>query len=124
MKTALEVCENAFALLGYTDRIGNLDAQKYAVQYRQAIGVCNVILHEIQRIEGKSYGDITELSDELDISERSINEVMPFGVAMYFANMDGDGTQQQIYSLIYNQKLGLCPRPSRTVTLNYTPSEE
>lgn len=123
MTTAREVCDRAFALLGYTDRIGNYDEEKFAPQYRLAVQLCQSILDEIMRVEGKTRTDITSLNDNLPASDTSINLVMPYGVAMLFAQQDNDGTQQQIFSLLYNQKLGLVPKPQKTVTLKYSPIE-
>lgn len=124
MKTAREVCDRAFAMLGYTDRIGNFDEQKFAPQYRLAVQLCQTILDEIMHIEGVERAEIQSLDDELPISDTSINLVMPYGLAMYFAQHDADGTQQQIFSLLYNQKLGLVPKSKKTVTLSYSPIEE
>ena len=75
------------------------------------------------KINVVSRKDIESLDEELTLSDTSINLVMPYGLAMWFAQMDGDGTNQQIFSLLYNQKMGLVPKPQKTVTLNYSPNE-
>ncbi len=123
MTTAREVCDRAFALLGYTDRIGNYDKDKFAAQYKRSLDLCQTILDEIMRIEGIDRTDIISLDDTLPVSDTSINLVMPYGLAMLFAQQDADGTQQQIFSLLYNQRLGLVPKAQKTVTLNYSPIE-
>ena len=123
MKTAREVVDRAFALLGYTDRIGNFDADKFAPQYRQSIAICQTILDEICKIEGVNYIALKSLDDELPVSSISIDLVMPYGVAMWFAQADGDGTSQQIHSMLYNQKLGIVPKTQKVVTLSYSPIE-
>lgn len=123
MKTAREVCDRAFAMLGYVDRIGNYDEEKFAPQYKQSMQVCQTIIDELSRVEGVERKDIESLDDELNLSDTSINLVMPYGLAMWYAQMDGDGTNQQIFSLLYNQKMGLVPKPQKTVTLNYSPNE-
>lgn len=123
MKTAREACDRAFAMLGYVDRIGNYDEEKFAPQYRKQLQVCQTVIDELSRIEGIERKDIESLDEELTLSDTSINLVMPYGLAMWFAQMDGDGTNQQIFSLLFNQKMGLVPKPQKTVTLNYSPNE-
>ncbi len=123
MKTAREVFDRAFALLGYTDRMGNLDATKFAPQYKQSVAYCQTVLDDICRIEGNGFHQIEDLDAELPISSTSIDLVMPYGLAMYLAQIDGDGTQQQLFSLQYSQRLGYVPKPQKKVTLNYSPIE-
>lgn len=123
MKTAREVCDRAFAMLGYVDRIGNYDEEKFAPQYKQLIQFCQTVYDELSLIEGVERKNIESLDDELNLSDTSINLVMAYGLAMWLAQMDGDGTNQQFFSLLYNQKMGLVPKPQKTVTLNYSPNE-
>ena len=123
MTTAREVCDRAFALLGYTDRIGNYDKEKFASQYKLSLQLCQTILDEIMRIEGTNRVNLESLDEDLPISDTSINLVMPYGVAMLFAQQDGDGTQQQIHAMLYNQRLGLVPKSQKAVTLKYSPIE-
>jgi hypothetical protein len=123
MKTAREAFDRAFALLGYTDRIGNLDADKFAPQYRQSMAYCQTVLDDICRIEGNGLHEIEDIDEELPISSTSINLVMPYGLAMYLAEIDGDGTKQQMFALQYEQRLGYVPKPQKSVTLNYSPIE-
>ena len=113
MKTVRDVMNRAFALLGYTDRMGDYDADKFAPQHKQALSLCQTVLEDICKIEGT----------ELPVSQTSINLVMPYGLAMWFAQLDGDGTQQQIHSMLYNQRLGSVPKAQKQVTLNYSPFE-
>ena len=123
MNTAREAWDRAFAMLGYVDRIGNYDEEKFAPLYRKQLQVCQTVIDELSRIEGIERKDIESLDEELTLSDTSINLVMPYGLAMWFAQMDGDGTNQQIFSLLFNQKMGLVPKPQKTVTLNYSPNE-
>ena len=123
MKTAKDVYKMALELLGYTDRIGAIDGEKFSPHKRAAVNVCNLVINEIQRHEGNEYKNIIALEDVPDISERSINEVMPYGVAMNMALIDKDFTMHQYYSTIYSEKLSLSQKPSKTVTIKYKPME-
>lgn len=123
MKTAKQLCEEAFTLLGYTDRIGTNDGDKFSPHWRAAINVCNLVIKEIQRREGKEYSGISKLSDTPDISDRSANEVMPYGLAMHFSLIDQDFTMHQYFADLYTNKLGVPVKPNKTVTLKYRPME-
>ncbi|MBQ5824617.1 MAG: hypothetical protein IIW48_07380 [Clostridia bacterium] len=123
MKTVRDVMNRAFALLGYTDRMGDYDADKFAPQHKQAISLCQTVLEDICKIEGIEPPVLRSIDDELPVSQTSINLVMPYGLAMWFAQLDSDGTQQQIHSMLYNQRLGSVPKAQKRVTLNYSPFE-
>ena len=123
MKTAKQICDDALALLGYTDRIGAANGENFSPHWRAALNICNLVINEIQRREGKEYKGITALTDTPDISERSINEVMPYGVAMHMSLIDQDFTMHEHFTTVYSEKLSLPKKSSKTVTLKYKPME-
>ena len=123
MKTAKQICNDALSLLGYTDRIGAADDENFSPHWRAALNICNLVITEIQRREGREYKRITALSEIPDISERSINEVMPYGVAMHMSLIDNDYTMHEHFTELYSNKLGLPKKPGKTVTLKYKPTE-
>ncbi len=120
---AREIVERALKHLGYTDRLGKPDAEAFGPQYKMALTACNAVMNELQRKEGKAYTTLSSLEDTIELSERSINEVMPYGVAMHLAIIDNDESQQSVFSSLYSQKLGLVPKAQKTVTLSYKPTE-
>lgn len=121
--TAREVVKKAFEHLGYTDRLGKPDANTFAPQNKMALTACNTVMNELQRKEGREYTTLNTLDDTIDLSERSVKEVMVFGVAMYLAIIDNDESQQSVFAGLYTQKLGLVPKQQKTVTLKYKPTE-
>lgn len=123
MKTAQDILRTALELLGYTDRIGAIDGEKFSPHKRAALTICNLVIQEIQRHEGRDYKTISSLSEIPEISELSSNEVMPYGVAMHMALIDQDFTMHQHFSTIYTEKLSLPKKPSKTVTTKYKPME-
>ena len=44
------------------------------------------------------------MADEIKLSAVSVNDVMPYGVAMLLADMDNNGVAQVKFANIYNQK--------------------
>ena len=42
--------------------------------------------------------------DAIDLPERVLNDVMPYGAAAFLAQSENDGDQQQYYIMLYNQK--------------------
>lgn len=44
------------------------------------------------------------LSEEINLSERAVNDVMPYGVAMLISESENDGAKQQLFAIKYNQK--------------------
>lgn len=123
MKTAKEICTDALALLGYTDRVGSNDGDSFSPHWRAALNICNLVIAEIQRHEGKAYNKIKNISEMPDISERSATEVMPYGVAMHMALIDQDFTMHKHFTEIYSQKLALPVKPQKKITLKYKPTE-
>lgn len=121
--TAREMVETAFKHLGYTDRLGKPDANAFSPHYKMALTACNAVMNELQRKEGREYTTLATLDDTIELSERSINEIMPYGVAMHLAIIDNDESQQSVFSSMYSQKLGLVPKAQKTVTLSYKPME-
>ncbi|MBQ8649146.1 MAG: hypothetical protein IJ470_03660 [Clostridia bacterium] len=102
--TGTEMMNRALILLGYTDSQGSVSAEQRFKS--RAVTVINTVYADLyftgkQREELKP---IKSLSDEIRLSERALNDVMPYGVAAYFAMSESDGDQQQIFARLYNQK--------------------
>lgn len=49
---------------------------------------------------------LSNINDEINLSKRILYDVMPYGVAMFLAQAEGDGDNQQMFSSLYNQKRG------------------
>ena len=57
----------------------------------------------------------TELSgpdQAILLSARCIHDIMPYGVAMFLAQFDGDGNNQFLFATLYNQKRASVHRTS------------
>ena len=93
MKTGEQVKNRAMSLLGYTDRNGRLDGAMYADLTARSLTLVNAIYAEVwYALFDIGFEELATLTDELDLPERVINEVMPYGVAMMLAQSIGTRT--------------------------------
>lgn len=95
-RTAQEIIEQAFSMLGYDS---SPELMKRAVT---AVNTIAMDIFYINNTEG--FKPVHYVSDELDASEEIINDTIPHGVASLIAEMMDDGEKQQIYTAYYNRK--------------------
>lgn len=119
MKTVGEVINRAMVLLGYTDQFGTPDSEQYIAMYKRGIDFTNAICTDLARLENKTFKDFISVDDEILLSEVTVNDIVPYGVAMWLAQSDNDGDNQQLFAGLYNAKRATTPRPQRTVTAKY-----
>ena len=98
-----QMLERAAVLLNYTDGEGHPadDAMR-----RRAIGVINQIAADLW-YAGTGAGEwqpLTRLEDSILLDERTVRDVMPYGVAMLMAQSEGDADNQALFAAIYNRK--------------------
>lgn len=98
-----EMINKALVLLGYTDSTGEISGEQ---RFRsRALTVLNNIyadLFYIKHTDG--FIPLSKITDNIELSERELNDVMPYGVAALLAQSESDGDQQQIFILLYNSK--------------------
>ncbi len=105
MKTGLDVVTRALYLLQYTDANGVLDHRRNAELLRRALPVANQIAGELWYMENSGvFPELSSLEQEVPLSQRTLDEAMPYGVAMLLAQSEGDGDSQQLFSALYNRK--------------------
>ncbi len=112
MKTGNEVLKRALHLLGYTDSLGNVDALQDTELMKRGTTAVMQIYSDMQRIENSTEFDTEpfNMADEIKLSAVSVNDVMPYGVAMLLADMDNNGVAQAKFANIYNQKRKSIPK--------------
>lgn len=114
MKTGEQIKNRAMQLLNYTDQNGRLDSTMYADLTARGLAVVNQIYAEVwYALYDKGFEELGTLTDELDLPERVVNDVMPYGVAMMLAQSIGDADNQSLYADLYNQKRGLLTHARR-----------
>ncbi len=110
--TGREMMKRALVLLGYTDSVGGISAEQ---KFRsRAITVLNAVYSDLYFINKHSgFEEITSLEDQIMLSERALQDIMPYGVAAMLAQSESAGDEQQLFMSIYNQKrLGLTSKDS------------
>ena len=119
--TGRQVLDRAMGLLGY-QTIAALSGPSELLQ--RSLMIVNQIYSDLYYAENRSAGDgqglrakkeredadgqafapLIDLLDELRLSDRAANDVMPYGVAMLMAQSESDGDSQQLYASLYNRK--------------------
>ena len=114
METGREVLYRAFKLLGYTDGYGGVDGARDAELLRRGTAALEQILADLRRIEtpGQTDGWTGDLDSPLPLSAETVNDAMPYGVAMLLAQGESDGDAQSLYAALYNGKRAGIRRPA------------
>lgn len=105
MKTGEQVKVRALELLNYTNQQGRLDSAMYADVTARALVLVNQIYSDVwYGLYDEGFEELPSLANELCLPERVINDVMPYGVAMLFAQTIGDADNQSLMVTLYNRK--------------------
>jgi hypothetical protein len=117
MKTAREVFDRAMQLCSYTNQNGSVDGVQSAELLKRGLAFINQIYADLSFTERQDddISPILSMSEEIPLSARSVNDVMPYGVAMLLAQADGDAMNQSLYAEIYNQKRRVAQKFQRTI---------
>ncbi len=97
--TANQIVNIAADLLGYSRN------DIYKPEINRVINAVNAIYSDLFYIKHESgFKRINGLQDEIELEERILNDIMPYGVAMLLAESQGDGDNQQLFAYKYNKK--------------------
>lgn len=101
--TGSEMMKKALVLLGYTDGNGEISGEQ---RFRsRAITVLNSIYSDLfYTAHSGGFTPIEKITDSIELSERELNDIMPYGVAGLLAQSESDGDQQQTFIALYNSK--------------------
>lgn len=100
--TASKIIEKAMKLLGYdilqkTGSVTDID--------ENAITAVNTVYADLYYLINKDgFIAITTAQDIVNLSEKALCDIMPYGVAALMASFQGDSDNQQFFSKIYNLK--------------------
>ena len=93
-------------LCGYVNGEGAPDRLRDADIYKRGLALVNQIYTDMffaETPEG-GFSPLTSMEQEIPLSARCVNDILPYGVAMLLAQAEGDATTQSIFSYAYNQK--------------------
>lgn len=112
MLTGKEVLNRALQLLGYTNSYGEIDMQQDAELLKKGSTAIQQIFNDLQRIEHPGRFDTYEIkmNEPLPLQYITVNDVMPYGVAMVLAQSESNGDSQALYAELYNRKRSSVPR--------------
>ncbi len=100
--TVKDITEKALTLLGYNDMNGNTADARFQVT---ALNAVNFVFADLfYCLNDTGFKELGKLSEEIDLPERVLNDVMPYGVASFIAKNVGDGENQQFFAQMYNTK--------------------
>ena len=100
--TANKIITKAVSLLGYTDDEGNITSPKIQTIALTALNTVYSDLYYLSNEEG--FKEIGSASEEVQLPERIVNNVMVYGVASFIAQGIGDANAQQFFTLVYNSR--------------------
>ena len=105
MKTGMDVFLRAMSLLGYTGIDGVVDAAQSAELVRRGLNIVNQVLADLWPLEKTiQFTPMASIHEDVPLSVKAVEGILPYGVAMFLAQAEGDGTNQQYYASLYQQK--------------------
>ncbi len=100
--TVREMYQKALTLLGYA---GSDSISGEAEFVRKGIAVINQIYSDLfYAVSKESFVYVNSFTDKINLPERILNDVMPYGVAMLLAQSENDSDNQMIFAALYNKK--------------------
>lgn len=114
MTTGMEVWTRAMELLGYTAADGTVDPQQSAEQLRRGLAVINQVFADLWMLEHEgSPAPLQTLEEPVPLSAQTLDDVMPYGAAMFLAAAEGDAAAQALYAGLYSGKRRAAGHPDR-----------
>ena len=110
--TGEELLRQALYLLNYTNNRGEIDTRNSEELIRRGVPIVNAVLADVLPIAGEPVSAIGTLEDTLPVAEDTAVRVMVYGVAMWLAQSEADGDNQQLMASIYSQKRNAIRRSS------------
>lgn len=104
---AMSLFEKAMEMLGYASAEGISGRED---MLKKALTLINNVYAELHYAFQQKAGDedsfvpIVNINDSLNLPTAVLNDIAPYGVAMYLAQSEGDADNQSLYANIYNQK--------------------
>lgn len=116
--TGMELFDKAMELLGYTSAEGLSGKED---MLKRGLTLVNLVYSELYYafvyIPGgeDNFKPLALITDKIVLPDRVLNDVAPYGMAMYLAQSESDADNQTLYANIYNQKK-VCGKSVKTIT--------
>lgn len=103
--TGTVVFRQALSLLNYTDTHGDGGVPGGAALYKRALAVLNQIVADLWYIgSDEPFVPLATLGDEIPLPLPTVLNVLPYGVAMLLAQIEGDADNQTLFAAQYDQR--------------------
>lgn len=103
--TGQQMFDKAMTLLGYVGSHNEISGKNELLS--RGLVFINQIYSDLHYASYKTdFIPLNNINGEINLPIRVLHDVMPYGVAMYLAQAEGDGDNQQMFSALYNQKRG------------------
>ena len=118
MKTARDVLERAMHLCGITNSAGAIDRERDADIIKRGLPLVEQMVCDLHLLEHPDTDppEIKTSETVIPLSARTVNDILPYGVAMLLAQTEGDAGAQSAFAAIYNQKRQGARRRTATIT--------
>ena len=118
---ARAIFDKAMNALGYSAANGRISGRDDMLS--RAVTLINLIYADLYYAEGHTaeFRPITNIQDDIELNPRTLNDIMIYGVAGFFAQSEGDADNQQIFMSLYNQKRKTLTRIEQMSDLLPTP---
>ena len=103
----MSLFDKAMEMLGYASAEGISGRDD---MLKKALTLINNVYAELYYAFVQRPGDednfvpLANINDSLNLPTVVLNDIAPYGVAMYLAQSEGDADSQSLYASIYNQK--------------------
>lgn len=101
--TGSEMIRNALGKLGYNDSLNNVGLSN-RLMGRQLDILNQVYIELLVLTKAEEVKPLDSIADELKLAAEVLYDCMPYGVAAFIAQSEGDADNQQIFMSIYTQK--------------------
>ncbi len=103
--TGMGLFDKAMEMLGYVSAEGISGKED---MLKKALSLINNVYAELyyawQDTNTKPFKPLKNINDELDLPALVLDNIAPYGIAMYLAQSESDADNQSLYAAIYNQK--------------------
>ena len=101
--TVRDIFQKAMIMLGYTGSNGEISGEQEYLK-RGIVAVNQVYADLFYALGNSSFVPAEKSMDKIDLPERVLYDVMPYGVAMFIAQSENDGDSQQLFAETYTRK--------------------
>lgn len=103
--TGLNLFEKAMEMLGYVNSDGISGRNE---MIKKALTLINNVYAELyyawEDWRNKPFEPLKNINESLNLPQIVLDDIAPYGVAMYLAQSESDADNQSLYAAIYNQK--------------------